>query len=76
VASSVQAFTYARVVSTDFHWVLAGADHVVLPAAISVLRVVHMITHPAGGDGQQNLNEQLAQIDVQIDELAIPQARP
>jgi len=61
---------------------LAGADHVVLPATISALRMAHMITHPAAldflerGDGRHNFNEQLAQIDVQIDELAISLAHP
>lgn len=61
---------------------LAGADHVVLPATISALRMAHMITHPAAldllerGDGRRNLNEQLAQIDVQIEELAIPPGSP
>ena len=56
----------------------AGADHVVLPATIGALRMAHMITHPAAldvldlNDGSSNLNELLAHIDVQIDELAIP----
>lgn len=57
---------------------LAGADHVVLPATIGALRMAHMITHPAAldfldqNDGGSNLNELLAKLDVQIDELAIP----
>lgn len=56
----------------------AGADHVVLPAAIGALRMSHLITHPTTldfldrNDGRSNLNELLAQIDVQLDELAIP----
>ncbi|MDX2213382.1 MAG: potassium channel protein [Oculatellaceae cyanobacterium bins.114] len=60
----------------------AGADHVVLPAAIGALRMAHMITHPAAldlldpNDGRSNLNELLAQIDVQIDELAITKGSP
>jgi voltage-gated potassium channel len=63
--------------STEKKLRLAGADHVVLPAAIGALRMAHMITHPAAldfldqNDGRRNLNEQLAQINVQIDELAI-----
>lgn len=68
--------------STEKKLRLAGADHVVLPAAISALRMSNMITHPAAldfldqADGRRNLNEQLAQIDVQIDELAIPVGSP
>ncbi|NJP08315.1 MAG: potassium channel protein [Leptolyngbyaceae cyanobacterium RU_5_1] len=55
----------------------AGADKVVSPAAIGALRMAHMITHPAALDfldqdnARENLNELLAQINVQIDELAI-----
>ncbi len=68
--------------STEKKLRLAGADHVVLPAAISAVRMAHMITHPAAldfldqTDGRRNLNEQLAQIDVQIDELAILAGSP
>lgn len=63
--------------STEKKLRLAGADHVVLPATIGGLRMAQMITHPAAldfldqNDGRRNLNEQLAQINVQIDELAI-----
>ncbi|MBW4580383.1 MAG: NAD-binding protein [Tildeniella nuda ZEHNDER 1965/U140] len=56
----------------------AGADHVVLPAEIGALRMSHIITHPAAlsflddtVDGS-SLNELLSQIDVQVDELAVP----
>lgn len=68
--------------STEKKLRLAGADHVVLPAAIGALRMAHMITHPAAldfleqNDGRRNLNEQLAQINVQIDELAIATDSP
>jgi voltage-gated potassium channel len=64
--------------STERKLLQAGADRVVSPAAIGALRMAHMITHPAAlnlldqDTGQQNLNELLAQIDMQIDELAIP----
>lgn len=57
---------------------LAGADHVVLPAAISAQRMANLITRPAALDfldqkeEHKHLNELLAQIDVQIDELAVP----
>ena len=55
----------------------AGADHVVLPAEISALRMCHMITHPAaldfldGTHDGKNLDEMLAQIDMQLDELVL-----
>jgi voltage-gated potassium channel len=60
----------------------AGADHVVLPAEIGALRMSHMITHPAaldfldGTHDGSNLNELLAQIDMQMDELAIAAESP
>lgn len=63
--------------STEKKLRLAGADHVVLPASIGAERMAHMITHPAAmdflnqDDGRNTLNELLAQIDVQMDELAI-----
>jgi voltage-gated potassium channel len=61
---------------------LAGADHVVLPATIGAQRMAHMITHPAALDfldqseGGRTLNELLSSIDVQVDELAIPDDSP
>ncbi|HEY9615572.1 MAG TPA: NAD-binding protein [Microcoleaceae cyanobacterium] len=64
--------------STEKKLLQAGADQVVSPAAIGALRMAHMITHPTAmnfleaDDGRATLNELLAQIDVQIDELAIP----
>jgi|GEM_PF-5972114 K+/H+ antiporter YhaU regulatory subunit KhtT len=33
--------------STEKKLRLAGADHVVLPATISALRMAHLITHPS-----------------------------
>ncbi len=68
--------------STEKKLRLAGADQVVLPAAISALRMSHMITHPATldflnqDDGRRSLNELLAQVDVQVDELAIAPGSP
>jgi voltage-gated potassium channel len=63
--------------STEKKLRLAGANQVVLPAAISAFRIADMITHPAAlafldrDDGRTTLNELLAQIDVQVDELQI-----
>ncbi|MBM0741958.1 potassium channel protein [Phormidium sp. CLA17] len=63
--------------STEKKLLQAGADRVVSPAAIGALRMSHMITHPATldfleqDDGRNSLNELLAQIDVQVEELAI-----
>lgn len=68
--------------STEKKLRLAGADQVVLPATISALRMSHMITHPATldflnqDDGRSSLNELLAQVDVQVDELAIAHGSP
>ncbi|WP_121970063.1 potassium channel protein [Leptolyngbya sp. BC1307] len=56
---------------------LAGADQVVLPATIGALRMAHLISHPnavnfiAQDDGRANLNELLAEIDIQVNELAV-----
>lgn len=68
--------------STEKKLRLAGADRVVLPETISGLRMAHLITRPTALDflGQQEersyLNELLAQIDVQLDELDVPQGSP
>ncbi|HEY9700269.1 MAG TPA: potassium channel protein [Trichocoleus sp.] len=64
--------------STEKKLRLAGADHVVLPASISGQRIANLITHPNTiefldqNDERARLNELLAQIDVQVDELTIP----
>ncbi|NEO84605.1 MAG: potassium channel protein [Spirulina sp. SIO3F2] len=63
--------------STEKKLRLAGADHVILPAALSGIRMANLITRPTAVDflAQQeernHLNDLLAQIDVQMDELAI-----
>ena len=68
--------------STEKKLRLAGANQVVLPAAISALRMSHMITHPAtieffsNDDGRSRLNELLSQVDIQVDELAIVHNSP
>ncbi|MGG6297113.1 potassium channel family protein [Leptolyngbya sp. AN02str] len=61
---------------------LAGANHVVLPATIGAMRMAHMITHPATLDfldrnnGGSSLNEMLAHINLQLEELLIPKGSP
>jgi len=68
--------------STEKKLRLAGANQVVLPAAISALRMSHMITHPAtmeffsNDDGRSRLNELLSQVDIQVDELTIGYGSP
>jgi voltage-gated potassium channel len=63
--------------STEKKLRLAGANHVVLPATISAARMSHLITNPSAvdflsqTDGQVGLNELLAELDVQIQELAV-----
>lgn len=61
----------------------AGADHVVLPAAIGALHLAHLITQPATLDflehqnsDSHQLNELLARLDLQIDDLAVPSNSP
>jgi voltage-gated potassium channel len=64
--------------STEKKLRLAGANHVVSPASISGQRMANLITHPNmvefldQSDERARLNELLAQIDVQVDELTIP----
>ena len=66
--------------STEKKLRLAGANHVVLPATISASRVAHLITNPSAvdflsqSDGQVSLNELLAELDIQIQEMPVDQA--
>jgi voltage-gated potassium channel len=68
--------------STEKKLRLAGADHVVLPASISALRMANLITRPNAldfldqKDERRHLEELLSQIDIQIDELEIPAGSP
>ncbi|MGB7485981.1 MAG: NAD-binding protein, partial [Phormidesmis sp.] len=61
---------------------LAGADDVILPASIGALRMAHLISHPnavsflSQNDGRADLNELLAEIDIQINELAVQPDSP
>ena len=61
---------------------LAGANHVVLPASISAQRMANLITRPTAIDfleqnGERSqLDTLLSQIDIQIDELTIPNDSP
>ncbi|MEM9088109.1 MAG: NAD-binding protein [Cyanobacteria bacterium P01_F01_bin.53] len=61
---------------------LAGADQVILPATIGALRMAHLISHPhavnfvAQDDGRANLNEMLAEIDIQVNELSVSLESP
>lgn len=79
---NLQIIARGELPSTEKKLRLAGADQVVLPAAIGAERMAHMITHPAAidflqqDDGRNTLNELLAGIDVQVDELAIPADSP
>jgi voltage-gated potassium channel len=68
--------------STEKKLRLAGANHVVSPASISGQRMANLITHPNmvefldQSEERSRLNELLAQIDVQVDELTIPHKSP
>ncbi len=63
--------------STEKKLLQAGANRVVLPAAIGATRMAHLITHPASLDfldtsnSLSSLNEILSQVHVQLDELPI-----
>ncbi len=56
---------------------LAGADHIVLPDTISAIQMANLITRPTGLDFLNNtdersyLNELLANVEVQMEELQI-----
>ncbi|NJM86090.1 MAG: potassium channel protein [Cyanobacteria bacterium CRU_2_1] len=68
--------------TTEKKLLQAGANHVVSPASISGMRMATLITHPNTvnfldqSDDRLRLNELLAQIDVQVDELIIPHNSP
>lgn len=68
--------------STEKKLRLAGANHVILPSTVSGIQMANLITRPTSTDflsqkDQQNsLNDLLAQIDVQIDELTISNHSP
>lgn len=68
--------------STEKKLRLAGADHVVLPASIGAMRMAHLIAHPTAvdflsqDDGRNSLNELLAELDIQFNELAIDENSP
>lgn len=61
---------------------LAGANHIVLPAAISAKRMSNLITRPVALDfldqkhELSQLDELLAELDVEISELTIPPDSP
>lgn len=61
---------------------LAGADHIVLPDAISAIQISNLIVRPAGMDLLNNtyersyLNEFLANVEVQMEELQIKEQSP
>ncbi|MDB9496231.1 potassium channel protein [Spirulina major CS-329] len=63
--------------STEKKLRLAGADHVVLPAALSGIRMASLITRPttvdffAQAEERRQLDEMLNHIDVQLDELVV-----
>jgi len=63
--------------STEKKLLQAGADRVVLPAAIGATRMAHLITHPASvelldwSNSLSSLNETFAKAHVQLDELPI-----
>ncbi len=68
--------------STEKKLRLAGANHVVSPATVSGVRMVNLIARPTGTgfleqkDQQNSLNDLLAQIEVQIDELTLSAYSP
>src|ERR1700757_3020919 len=61
--------------STEKKLLQAGADEVVLPAAIGGARIAHIITRPATmsflGDTQAIIGEELKRLGIEIDELRL-----
>ncbi len=68
--------------STEKKLKLAGANHVILPAAVSGSRIANLITRPTTLDflgqkeGQNYLNDILNQIEVTMDELTVSETSP
>ncbi len=71
-----------EVPSTEKKLRLAGADHIVLPAEISALRLSNLIARPvaldflATRDEHHHLEALLADLDVQITDIPIPSDSP
>ncbi len=80
--SKLRILARGEMPSTEKKLRLAGADQVILPASISATRIADMIMHPATldfldqEDGRNTLNELLARVDVQVDEVAISPNSP
>ncbi|NJK35870.1 MAG: potassium channel protein [Oscillatoriales cyanobacterium SM2_2_1] len=68
--------------STEKKLKLAGADQVVMPAAIGADRIAQTIINPSvidflqESEGRASLNEMLSQINIQLDELIIASDSP
>lgn len=68
--------------ATEPKLLLAGADHVILPASISAQRMVQLITRPTILDfleakaERSHLIELLTQLDVQIEQFTLPPDSP
>jgi voltage-gated potassium channel len=80
--STLTILARGEIPSTEKKLRLAGADHVVLPATISALRMAHLITRPNAADfltendERTYLNDLLSQIHVQMDELSVTADSP
>lgn len=80
--SKLRILARGELPSTEKKLRLAGADQVILPASISATRIADMIMHPVTldfldqEDGRNTLNELLARVDVQVDEVAIAPNSP
>ena len=73
----VRVVARATLPSSEKKLRLAGAEQVIMPAAIGALRMAHLISHPNAvnfleqADGRTSLNELLSEIDVQMNELPV-----
>ena len=80
--SKLRILARGELPSTEKKLRLAGADQVILPASISATRIADMIMHPVTLDfldqeeDRNTLNELLARVDVQVDEVAIAPNSP
>ncbi|MEO1622221.1 MAG: NAD-binding protein, partial [Cyanobacteria bacterium J06632_3] len=80
--SNIRIIARGTLPSSEKKLRLAGADDVILPANIGAMRMAHLISYPEAAnflsqnDGRADLNELLAEIDIQVNELVVRKNSP